>query len=704
MEKIAHCIQERRQTIVEHLEGTATLAKEYVKDFQIENVGEYAYITGLAHDIGKYSELFQKKINGKPEIQVDHSTAGAIEMTKNKMVAAAFCVAGHHAGIPNLKDTSESCLVRRVKNTSIEDYSSYKEEIFLKQVTEPNLRGFSHAFFTRMLFSALTDADFLNTEKFMSENQVERGGYDSLDILYNRLKIYCSPWLESKEGKKEINVIRTEILKKCLEMGNSKRGMYSLTVPTGGGKTISSMAFALEHAVHNQMNRIIYVIPYTSIIELFRKVFGEKNVVEHHANVLDSEDKDQNIWEQHKLSTENWDAPIIVTTNVQFFESLFSNKSSQCRKLHNIANSVIVFDEAQMIPLIYLKPCVRAIEELVCHYHSTAVLCTATQPALDQWMQTCKVTEICSDFKLYYTKLKRTKIKGMGKITKEELVNKVCKEKQILVIVNKKKTAQEIYNKLPKEGTYHLSTYMIPEDRRKVIQEIKERLEEGKEVRLISTSLIEAGVDIDFPIVFRERTGIDSIVQAAGRCNREGKRAASESIVWVFELQGETHRFIEKNIAMTKETVDKHGVYDSLEAIQYYFTALQNLDEKSLDCYNIIEGFEKDLEGIKMPFRKVNEIFHLIEDNTKVVIIPIEPEAKKLTQELERCVKESYNYKMVLRKIGRYSVNLREYEYNSLVDLGQAYEIVKGIAVLQNFELYKKETGLNAEEVGVLMY
>lgn len=713
--KIAHRIDEREEAIETHLKDVAELASRFALYFGSTemNMRDYAYMTGLAHDIGKYSEAFQEKINGKPEMRVDHSTAGAIEMQKRKMPMAAFAVAGHHAGIPNGKDNEDSCLIRRLKGADrLEDYSSYLNEISLKAVNEPEMNNFSKSFLIRMLYSALVDADFIQTEKFMLDGNVERGGYDSIDCLYERLISYIAPWMAENSKKEEINIIRTNILKGCLEKGTGERGLYSLTVPTGGGKTISSLAFALTHAKEKGLDRIIYVIPYSSIIEqnaeVFREILGEKNVVEHHANSLCETKEEDEFFARHKLSIENWDAPVIVTTNVQFFDSLFANRVSKCRKLHNIANSVIVFDEAQMLPLNYLKPCVKAIQELVTNYHATAVLCTATQPALNKWFEPLEIDEICEEHAQYFALLKRNRISTMGTYTKEQLIEKINEERKILTIVNKKKTAQEIFQGLPKEGSYHLSTNMTPFHRKKVIGKIKEKLDnnngrKGEAVRVVSTSLIEAGVDIDFPTVFREKAGIDSIVQAAGRCNREGKRKTEDSQVRVFDLQGENLRLIEKNIEMTNETIAKFNNFDTLEAIQYYFQALQGLDEETLDQFHIIQAFESEMEGIKMPFKKVSEIFHLIENHTKMLIIPIEEEAKQLTEELERAVTEGYGFKNILRKLGMYSVNLYEYDYEKLINDGHIYEVVGGVAVLQSIMLYQEDMGLVCNDDLLLM-
>ncbi|MCM1161419.1 MAG: CRISPR-associated helicase Cas3' [Roseburia sp.] len=713
--KIAHRIDDKEETIEKHLKDVAELAHQFALHFGSPemSMADYAYMIGLAHDIGKYSAAFQEKINGKPEMRVDHSTAGAIEMQKRKMSMAAFVVAGHHAGIPNGKDNEESCLIRRLKGGDrIEDYSSYVNEISLEAVKEPQMNNFAKSFLIRMLYSALVDADFIQTEKFMLDGNVERGGYDSIDCLYERLTKHIAPWMAENDKKEEINIIRTNILKECLEKGKGERGLYSLTVPTGGGKTISSLAFALTHAKEKGLERIIYVIPYSSIIEqnaeVFRKVLGEKNVVEHHSNSLCEKKEEDDFFERHKLSIENWDAPLIVTTNVQFFDSLFANRVSKCRKLHNISNSIIIFDEAQMLPLNYLKPCVRAIQELVANYHATAVLCTATQPALNKWFEPLKIQEICEEHSKYFAALKRNQISAMGTYTMEGLIEKVNKERKILTIVNKKKTAQEIFQGLPKEGSYHLSTNMTPFHRNKVIKEIKRKLDNLNErdeqiVRVISTSLIEAGVDIDFPSVFREKAGIDSIVQAAGRCNREGKRRAEESQVGVFDLQGENLRLIEKNIEMTNETVAKFNSFDTLEAIQYYFQALQGLDEETLDQFHIIQAFESGMEGIKMPFKKVSEIFHLIDNHTKMLIIPIEEEARQLTGELEKAVTEGYGFKNILRKLGMYSVNLYEYDYERLINDGHIYEVIEGVAVLQSLMLYHEDMGLVCNDDLALM-
>lgn len=711
---IAHISKDKReQPILDHLKGTADRASEFVKDYQIpgiEDVQQYAYVMGMAHDIGKYSVSFQRRIRGEVRY-VDHATAGAIELRNRKMLSASMAVAGHHGGLPNGNDTTDSCYLTRMKK-EVEDYSAFQKDQEIYGVKEGKCGNFEKSFSTRMLFSALVDADFLDTDLFMCEREVYSNDNIPISILYEKLEQYIAPWLDEQQEKSEINRLRTDILKRCRSVGKNKRGIFSLTVPTGGGKTIASLAFALAHAKENKMKRIIYVIPYTSIIEqtadVFRKILGEEVVLEHHCNALvepleDEEDKvisksmeeQKKLFEKHKRATENWDAQVIVTTNVQFFESLYSNKVSRCRKLHNIANSVIVFDEAQMIPFPFFSPCVKAIELLVKQYKATAVLCTATQPAMERFLKKGFVKEIYPEYAELFQKLKRTTIKSAGMILTEKLVSEMERNEQVLVIVNKKKTAQDVFKSLPQEGSFHLSTYMTPNDRRRTIAAIRERLRCHQICRVVSTSLVEAGVDLDFPTVYREISGLDSIIQAAGRCNREGRRMADESIVWVFEFEdSRTNKMFQKNISIMEETVEKYCNYDAPETIHAYFETIQNLDEEALDQYHIVSGFEKGMDGITMPFAEVEKRFKLIDTNSHMLIIPIEEETKQLVDLLYMKVREGESLKELLRNVGKFSINVYEGEYKNLEDKGAVSEILPGVAVLQDLSIYDRKVGL----------
>ena len=706
MNYLAHVSAAGEQTLSDHLHNVAKMTAEYCSSYQMDgtDITKYAYETGLLHDIGKYSELFQKKIQNNLNIHVDHSTAGAREMQKHNMLSAAFAIAGHHGGIPNGSDTSESNLLQRIGKRELESYDEYETEITIDSVKEPRLSAFDQSFFTRMLFSALVDADFLDTEQAMRGETVDRGTYDSIDILYERLMENIRPWRNVTERTPELNRIRTRILEQCIQAGKEGKGLYSLTVSTGGGKTISSLAFALTHAKMNHMDRVIYVIPYTSIIEqtvdIFRDILGNQNVLAHYSNsLLDNDPGDSDCYDKHKLSIENWDAPIIVTTSVQFFESLYSNKVSKCRKLHNIANSVIIFDEVQMIPLGCIKPCVRAIQELVQAYSVSAVFCSATQPALDRWMSSLAAKEICSNYQEIFSKLKRTKVQKLGKVTEDELFQKINEEKQALVIVNTKKEAQNLYQKFQSEqGIFHLSTYMTPFDRKKTLDIIRKRLLEEEECKVISTSLVEAGVDLDFPTVFREMAGLDSIIQAAGRCNREGERNVDESIAWVFQLEERIPKMIEKNALMTEETLLKYGAYDSLDAIHYYFHALQSLDEEALDQYRILERIDKAVDGVELPFKRTAAVFHMIDSDTKMLIIQKEEEARKLVDELQRRIQNGENFRTVLKRLGLYAINIYENEYRRMIEDNSAYELIDGVGVLLNESLYTENMGLRYEK------
>ena len=394
----------RRQTVVDHLTNVAGLAHDFSNAF---NAKEWGRLAGLWHDVGKFSLAFQKRvgneldadahieqITGKP----DHSTAGAQYADKNiKQLGRllAYVIAGHHAGLPNGKDDKRSCLFKRLKK-EVPDWSSCAEEILnqkpvahLPFIPDKGKRvGFQASFFIRMLYSCLVDADFLDTEQFMNPEKAGwRKGYPPLNELNTKLKRHLEK-LTTDAAPTEINKYRADILLDCLKAADREPGFFSLSVPTGGGKTLSSLAFALKHALkykkkHN-MQRIIYVIPYTSIIEqnaaVFREILGDDAVLEHHSTFDYKEETDED--RRSRLASENWDAPLIVTTSVQFFESLFHNRSSKCRKLHNIAQSVVILDEAQMLPVPFLRPCVEALRELVLTYNTSIVLCTATQPAL----------------------------------------------------------------------------------------------------------------------------------------------------------------------------------------------------------------------------------------------------------------------------------------------------------------------------------
>ena len=703
MQYLAHKSEDgREQFLIDHLLGTANLSSNFAAVFGLSDL---AYYIGLYHDIGKYSAGFQNRIlNDGPK--VDHSTAGAKELFKF-LPLGSFCIAGHHAGLMNYGSRfslDDGTLCSRLqKNLSGRlDYSVFKSEARLfignnemhkQEMQFYNNDTFSCMFLTRMLFSCLVDADFLDTEEFMSNGSVSRGGFNALNEIYERYLKYIAPF---KPAKNELNKKRCEILDECIEAASGGPGIYGLTVPTGGGKTIASLGFALKHAVLHNKPRIIYVIPYTSIIEqtadVFKGIVGAENVLEHHMNV--DYDKDEELAEpakeRYKLATENWDAPIIVTTNVQFFESLFAKKVSRCRKLHNIANSVIIFDEAQMLPNDFLKPCVKAIEELVVKYKTTAVLCTATQPSLESmFSQGINIREICKDVNGLYNFFKRVCYQQETFDDIDELVCALNKTQRVLCIVNSKRIAQTIFEKLHENGRYHLSTFMCPTHRRKVLANIKDCLkEDDMPCRVVATSLVEAGVDLDFPEVYRELAGVDNIIQAAGRCNREGKRNWQDSVVHVFELQGsqvKTPRFIKLPIEVTTSIRRKHDNIASVEAIKEYFEELHVLRGEGLDAKNIISRSDKSF-----PFKDIARDFVLIGDSGRSVFIPYDEKSQILLQQLRVGVRN----RSLLRAIGQYVVNVYDNQFDKLSGQGILDYIDDNISVLMDLEKYDSEKGL----------
>lgn len=716
---IAHIGEEGRvQTVREHLLGTAERAEAFAGAF---GCGRAGYLCGLLHDIGKYSDAFQSRIrNPLPSNRVDHSTAGALEVQKLKKeyIPLGMAIAGHHSGLPdggNPAVCAAGTYFGRLR-TKIPDYSAWEKEALYRTDGEDETvlpsfcakSNFSMSFFIRMLYSCLVDADYLDTETFMRGGEADRGGYATPETLLERFAQYVAPWLEEKEegadGNAALCRCRTEILKECMEKGGQySKGLYTLTVPTGGGKTTASMGFALEHANRHSLKRIIYVIPYTSVIDqnaaVFEQILGQENVVEHHSGILYDIEEGAGKEEQNRraLATENWDAPVIVTTAVQFFESLYANRSSKCRKLHNLAGSVIIFDEAQTLPVPYLEPCVAAISELVKNYGTTVVLCTATQPALEPYFQKylpgLPIREICRRAEGRFSLFERTSLENLGQISMEELEGRLRGQEQVLCIVNRRKTAQELYRKLEGEGVYCLTTLLCPADRKAKFAEIKGRLQNGKCCRVIATSLIEAGVDLDFPQVYRQEAGLDSLIQAAGRCNREGRRPAEESRVYSFYPEGEENRFLAQNIAALRETWRKYEKVNTPEAIAFYFRFFRDLlGAENLDQKGIMSAWQKGLKGSLFPFASVAQEFRLIENIMKTVYIP-----KAGAEELLKQVAEERAGRNTFRRLGQYGVNVHEGHFKELWESGCMEEIGKEVYVLRDTNQYDENTGLQMD-------
>lgn len=712
MEYFAHTDGNRTQTMKEHLYGTAELAGEFARRFGKK---EWGYCCGLLHDIGKYSEAFQEKIRNNSDRRVDHATAGA-RVCKEKGGLYPFleyCIAGHHVGLPDYGSSSDAGSAPTLsgrRKKKIEDYSAYKDEIQIPELKtdpfDPEKSPdpyYSLSVFMRMLFSCLVDADFLDTERFMKAGDTGREAGESLEKLLRKLETHIEGWLSNQETE-TVNGRRTEILKRCLECGKMERGLFQLTVPTGGGKTVASLAFALRHAVKNGMDRVIYVIPYTSIIEqnaeVFRKILGEQNVLENHYNV-DYESSEE--LKPMQLAAENWDKPVVVTTNVQFFESLYANKSSRCRKLHNVANSVIIFDEAQMLPPDYLKPCIAMMEELVDLYRSSIVLCTATQPALNSFFRKSRqVTELCPRVEEQFRFFARVTYQNLGTISEDDLVGRLQKETQALCIVNTKKRAQKLYQSMKEEGVFHLSTAMYPKHRRKVLEMIRERLSKGEKCVLISTSLVEAGVDLDFQSVYRQLAGVDSMIQAAGRCNREGKRAVGDSKVFLFQFEEKENvpgQRLQIDVAKLLLLSEGEDIF-SLDGIEKYFQWLYRFRGGSLDKKKILQEFQDK----QYNFAKVGKEFKLIEEDTKTIFISREPDAEELLLQI-KC--QGYT-KSTMRKAGQYCVQLYENEFEKIRGAGMVSPVsgdIEDFYELVEKDQYTDEMGLKMDvESGMAVF
>ena len=703
---LAHLTEDgRTQTILEHLKGTASLCSAFAAAFDAEAQGQLA---GMAHDIGKYSAAFQRRLHGGPK--VDHASAGAFECLKAQQLAAAFAISGHHGGLPDGGGRGDAAgagtfwgRINRASQGRLEDYHAWQSEFSLPHANTPAFAGtrLEGMFFTRMLFSCLVDADYTDTGAFMDNSPYLPASSSSMEELWRRLETYVSGWFPPKGA---LNMQRCVILEQCMSAGAQYGpGLFTLTVPTGGGKTVASLSFALAQAKARRMKRIVYVIPYTSIIEqtaqIFREILGDENVLEFHSGVqFDQQEDDASSPETAPLtrSVETWDVPVIVTTAVQFFESLYACQPSKCRKLHNLAQSVLIFDEAQMLPLPYLRPCVWAIAQLVRHYGASAVLCTATQPALDPIFQEfapeIPIREICPMAEAHWESFRRVSFQQAGTLSWMDLAARLQQQEQVLCVVNTRRAAREVFHQLSGPGNFHLSTLMYPAHRKRILDEIRRRLRDGLPCRVVSTSLIEAGVDVDFPAVYRELSGLDSILQAAGRCNREGKRPPEDSIVTIFQGEDPPPRLFETSIGAGKIVLDHCQDVSSRAAIHTYFSTLLDLKgAEAQDAHHILPLMESEF----FPFRTVAERFHLIESPTTTVYLPLEEGAG-----LVELLRSGQYSRTLYRRLGQYGVSVYPQHLAALEQAGALEHLEDGSVVLRDIGLYTQTTGLTLEPSG----
>ncbi len=647
---------------------------------------EWGYVAGLWHDLGKFAPEWQLYLKSKVDLhiddvsgKVDHSSAGAQHATNSHSVLGhllGYPIAGHHSGLLDGM-SNNACQATRLRKTDLPDWQNAPVEITSKTVPPPPgflaKDSFSLSFFTRMLFSCLVDADFLATEAFMNPSQAKTRNATPEDSLATIAKLIDSriDKFGTPSPEDHVNFQRRAVVEDCRAAALKSPGIFTLTVPTGGGKTLSSLSFALRHALTYGQLRVIYVAPFTSIIEQNAEVIREilsplettsfTPLVEHHSSLSPEKETTQS-----RLASENWDAPIVITTAVQFYESLFAARTSRCRKLHNIANSVVILDEAQSLPVDFLTPCLRVLQELTAHYHTTAVLCTATQPAVHFdaaefpiGLKNCR--EIIGDTSSLFTALKRVEIESLGDVTDAALVERLASHLQVLCIVNRRKHAQQLFQLLgEEEGNFHLSALMCPEHRSRILSEIRTRLCKGLPTRVISTQLIEAGVDVDFPVVYRALAGLDSIAQAAGRCNRNGKlQDPGQTYVFIPEDQcGET--YFRETAQIAHQLLDLHPDLLGQEAIRHYFDLYYYQQKSRWDSKDILGHFRLDGSMSSFPFhfdfRTVAEEFRLIDDWQVPVIIPYDEKARTLIAELR--MPSIPLHRNLLRALQRYTVQI----------------------------------------------
>ncbi|MCH9692856.1 MAG: CRISPR-associated helicase Cas3' [Gammaproteobacteria bacterium] len=710
------------QPLANHLLAVGELAAQKATFFGAEDL---ANVAGLLHDLGKYTEEFQQRLEGRP-VRVDHATHGAmmaVERYSKLGHLLAYAIAGHHAGLANGRDSgARTSLKARLRKTLPLLLPYWEEEITLPQKLALPHRfrevkgrsGFQLSFLGRMLFSCLVDADYLDTEAFYCQKDKAHKERDQKFPGLSELRECLNQYLNRFKADREVNRTRAEILTQVRNKAVLDQGLFSLNVPTGGGKTLTALAFALDHAIIHGLRRIIFVIPFTSIVEqtaaVFRDALGDLGngaVLEHHSAFSDQSEavKNPQSLDKLRLAMENWAAPIIVTTAVQFYESLFANRSSRCRKLHNITGSVVILDEAQTLPLKLLVPCVTAIDELALNYRTSLVLCTATQPALKKEEGFANglegVRELAPEPEGLHRRLKRVQVRYRGPLTDTELVAELTDSTQVLCIVNSRRHARSLYQSISHlPGVYHLTTLMCAKHRSFALKEIRQRLKDGEACRLIATSLIEAGVDVDFPAVYRAEAGLDSIAQAAGRCNREGRRALKQSNVHVFAVASHwpTPPEVEQFAGAARSIFRRYEEPLSLAAIRDYFRELywvKGGEQLGAGLLKIIE--DGRLEGI--PYELLAKDFRMIDSHMLPVIIPYEEAARKALRDLQW----AKSCGTIARRLQPYLVQLPERALWVLKKTGAVQPVQPELfgeqfIELVNRDLYHEKYGLDWDE------
>ncbi|MGA0542149.1 CRISPR-associated endonuclease Cas3'' [Neotabrizicola sp. VNH66] len=653
------------QLLDDHARAVSELAALRAKQL---GLSEAARLTGLFHDFGKHDPAFDRVLQGKSE-RVDHSTAGGMLLIarspdQNRFAAdlLAQAILGHHAGLPDsIGDASLSArreaYVDRVPSgvtaAAVVDLLPAARELVAKVRRET--MGFDLSLAGRMVFSCLVDADFRDTEAFYGKIDPQARDWPPLaEVLPGMQAAFDQRIAGFPDG--DLNRLRSEILRHIRAKAALQPGLFTLTVPTGGGKTLASLGFALDHARIHGHRRIIYAIPYTSIIDqtaaTFRGMFGERLVLEHHS-AIDSEKPGAEGRDKLRLAMEDWAAPLVVTTNVQLFESLFAARPSRCRKLHNIAGSIIILDEAQCLPRGLLAPTLKMIEALAAHYGCTIVLCTATQPAFDSaeldrerkirnlpaiGLPLEQKRELAPDPEGLFRQLRRARVVDGGPMDDAALAAALQDAPQSMVIVNSRVHALSLFRKVQDQpGALHLTTRQYPAHRREIIAGIRQRLQDGAPCRLIATSLIEAGVDLDFPKGWRAEAGLDSVIQAAGRVNREGLRPLDDSTLTLFSAPDHPAPAEVQTLAKAmRATLAAFGApaLGDPEAIRHWFQEVYwRAGADQLDRESILEKFRFTRSSpVDFAYRTVAAAYRMVDSPLLPVIIPCDGSAEAIRQ------------------------------------------------------------------------
>ena len=708
------------QTVQEHSENTARLCQEYA----IPELKACMYAIGLLHDIGKFQENFQRRINGEP-VKVEHSVCGALVAKEHYSypigLMMEYCIAGHHSGIPDggyKNDTADMSTLHGRMHRTFEDYSVYKKLMKIPTVDQKAFLDFllkdcernsevltdKFTFLTRYAFSCLVDADSTDTATFygeVSERSLTADFEECLEKVNENLRAFiCTTPLQRTRA-----LLQQQVFQKT----GTDSEIYLMNMPTGSGKTLCSVKFALERAIRTGKKRIIYVIPYNSIIDqimiVFENMFGNSAEILRHQSTFsydDKEDADEDYRKAAKHATENWDvSTIIVTTAVQFFESVYANKRRRLRKMHNMADSILIFDEAHLMPQKYLQPCLRAIVYITKYLNSEAVFLTATMPDFPQLLQqytlkNSKIEDLISD-RSHFSKFRKCEYQFLGEIGADTLLAQAGRAPSSLIVVNKRKTARKLFQ-LCGGRKYHLSTYMTAHDREQTLQKIRQELQqletdysdyrnvsENRKITIISTSLIEAGVDLDIHTVFRELTGLDSILQAGGRCNREGKR--SNASVYVFELEDDckTKQNLISNITMG--LLEKYEDISCPESIQEYYGRLFAMNQEEIKRNTVTQK----CSGITdIPFATYAMDFEVIDSRTVSLVVPQDSQSRALVETL----KYTGGTMGLARKLQKYTCSVYKNEAEDLVKQHAADDFGTGIICLTNMDYYDPETGI----------